>query len=159
MADLLQVFERIARNAHRFSEIEPYAVSLLHPFDTRNIHPGLPPKVKKLFDDGHYAEATFEAFKFIDKRVGHHAKLKESGFKLMMAAFDEGKPAIKLTPMKEASEIDEQKGYRFLFSGGALAIRNPRAHEYGLRDDPDTCLDHLAFASLLLRRLEQAGFA
>lgn len=159
MSDLLETFERIARKAHRFSESESYASPRLHPFDTRNIHSGLPPKVKKLFDDGHYAEATFEAFKFIDKRVAHHAKIKESGFKLMMAAFDEGKPAISLTPMKDSSEIDEQRGYRFLFSGGALAIRNPRAHEFGLRDDPDTCLDHLAFASLLFRRLEQAGYA
>ena len=134
------------------------AESQLHAFDQRNIHPGLPPKVRQLFDDGHYAEATFEAFKYLDKKVQKHAGLSESGFKLMMAAFDKNKASIKLTPLSTTSEQDEQEGYRFIFAGGALAIRNPRGHEYSVQDDPDTCLDHLSFVSLLLRRLEQSGF-
>lgn len=158
MANSLDWFERIARSAHRLDEREPVPDSVLHPFDRRNIHQTLPAKVRNLFDDGHYAEATFEAFKFVDKLVQRHSKLKESGFKLMMAAFDEAKPSIQLTPLKEVSEVDEQKGFRFMFSGGVLGIRNPRGHEVNFRDDPDTCLDHLAFASLLVRRLEQAGF-
>jgi uncharacterized protein (TIGR02391 family) len=158
MPSSFQWFEQIARTAHRFSEREALAESQLHPFDRRNIHPSLPARVRQLFDDGHYAQATFEVFKFVDKLVRRNSKLKESGFKLMMAAFDEAKPLIKLTPLKEISEVDEQKGFRFLFSGGALAIRNPRGHEVDLRDDPDTCLDHLALASLLIRRLEQAGY-
>jgi len=151
-------FEQIARSAHRFSEREEIPETKLHPFDIRNIHQDLPSKVRKLFDDGHYAEATFEAFKFVDKTVQKYSKHRESGFKLMMAAFDEAKPLVQLTPLKDTSEIDEQKGFRFLFAGGVLAIRNPRGHEVDVRDDPDICLDHLAFASLLLRRLEQAGF-
>ena len=159
MANSFEFFERIARNAHRFDEKEAIAESQLHPFDRRNIHPSLPAKVRTLFDDGHYAEATFAAFKFVDKKVQQYAKLKESGFKLMMAAFDKAKPLIQLTSLAGASEIDEQEGFRFLFAGGVLAIRNPRGHEVDVRDDPDTCLDHLAFASLLLRRLEQGGFA
>jgi uncharacterized protein (TIGR02391 family) len=76
-----------------------------------------------------------------------------------MQVFDENNPVLRLTALSNASEIDEQKGYRFLFSGAVMAIRNPRGHEVGVQDDPDTCLDHLAFASLLLRRLEQSGFA
>ena len=40
----------------------------------------------------------------------------------MMAAFDETKPRIQLTAIKESSEIDEQRGFRFLFAGGVLAI-------------------------------------
>lgn len=151
-------FEQIARNAHRFSEREEISESQLHPFDRRNVHPGLPPKVRNLFDDGHYAEATFAAFKFIDKKVQGYSKLKESGLRLMMTAFNEAKPLLKLTALVDTSEIDEQQGFKFLFSGGVLAIRNPRGHEVNLQDDPDTCLDHLVFASLLLRRLEQAGF-
>ncbi len=159
MPSRLELFERVARNVHRFDEREDIVESQLHPFDRRNIHPLLPPKVRKLFDNGHYAEATFEGFKFVDKKVQLHAKLSESGFKLMMAAFDKTKPLIQLTTLKSASERNEQEGFRFLFSGAVLAIRNPRGHEVDIRDDPDTCLDHLAFASLLLRRLEQAGFA
>ena len=130
----------------------------LHSFDLRNIHQGLPPKVKKLFDDGHYAEATFHAFKYLDKKVQEHSHLSDSGHKLMMAAFDDVKPKLQLTALSNDSEKDEQKGYRFIFAGAVQAIRNPRGHEYAVVDDPDTCLDHLSFVSMLLRRLEAAGF-
>jgi uncharacterized protein (TIGR02391 family) len=118
----------------------------------------LPIKVKKLFDDGHYAEATFHAFKYLDKQVQKHSRISESGYKLMMVAFDEANPKLPLTPLTTESEKDEQKGYRFIFAGGVQAIRNPRGHEYVVTDDPDICLDHLSFISMLLRRLEAAGF-
>jgi uncharacterized protein (TIGR02391 family) len=156
-------FETIARALAALPEKEPITQSSaerssLHSFDTRNIHPGLPPKVRKLFDDGHFAEATFHAFKYLDKQVQKHSLLSESGYKLMMTAFDDAKPKLQLTPLGNESERDEQKGYRFIFAGGVQAIRNPRGHEYTVADDPDTCLDHLSFVSMLLRRLEAAGF-
>lgn len=159
----LDQFEAIARALAGLSEKEPGVQSptdtqLLHPFEARNIHQAFPIKVKQLFDDGHYAEATFHAFKFLDKEVQKHSGMSESGFKLMMAAFDDANPRLKLTPLKNESERDEQKGYRFVFAGGVQAIRNPRGHEYAVVDDPDICLDHLSFVSMLLRRLETAGY-
>lgn len=159
MATWLSAFESIVRRARTFDERDEQDDIALHPFDRRNIHPNLPPKVRRLFDDGYYSEATFEAFKYVDKVVQKHSKLSESGMKLMMQVFDEAKPVLKLTDLSSTSEIDEQKGFRFLFAGGVMAIRNPRGHEVNVHDDPDTCLDHLAFASLLLRRLEQSGFS
>jgi len=45
-----------------------------------------------------------------------------------------------------------------LFAGSVLAIRNPRGHEYAIHDSPDECLNHPGVASILLRRLESAGF-
>ena len=134
------------------------APTLLHPFEVRNVHPQLPAKVKKLFDDGHFAEATFHAFKYLDKKVEKHSGLSDSGFALMMDAFNSKNPKIKLTALKTQSEEDEQEGYRFVFAGGIRAIRNPRGHEFSVVDDPDKCLDHLNFVSMLLRRLEQSGF-
>jgi uncharacterized protein (TIGR02391 family) len=163
MPSSLDHFETIARAMARLSEKEPAVqpttdTTSQHSFDTRNIHPSLPTKVKNLFDDGHFAEATFHAFKYLDKQVQKHSQLSESGFKLMMAAFDRSKPKVQLTPLKTESEKDEQEGYRFVFAGGVQAIRNPRGHEYAVVDDPDICLDHLSFVSMLLRRLEAAGF-
>ena len=62
-------FQSIARKAHKFSaankEVENDS---LHPFDERNVHPEIDKLTRKLFDDGHYSQATFEAFKFIDKK-------------------------------------------------------------------------------------------
>jgi uncharacterized protein (TIGR02391 family) len=155
----LKQFERIARSSYAVRETkEELPEQHLHPFEIRSIHPKLPKDVKKLFDDGHFAQATFEAFKFIDKEVQRHSKLNETGQKLMMQVFSEKIPIIKLTNMSNDSEIDEQKGYQFLFAGSVLAIRNPRGHEYGIKDDIDSCLDHLSLASILIRRLEQAGY-
>jgi uncharacterized protein (TIGR02391 family) len=71
----------------------------------------------------------------------------------MMQAFNEASPMIKLTDLNNTSEKDEQQGYKFIFSGSVLAIRNPRGHEYGLSETPGQCLDHLSLASLLIRRL------
>jgi uncharacterized protein (TIGR02391 family) len=158
MDSRFRLFERVARNAHHLDEKAPTFATGMHPFDRRNIYSGLPEKVGALFDDGHYAEASFTAFKYVEKKVQERAKLKESGVKLMMAAFDKTKPLIRLTSLAGTSEIDEQEGFRFLFAGGVMAIRNPRGHEIEARDDPDTCLDHLSFVSLLLRRLEQTSF-
>jgi uncharacterized protein (TIGR02391 family) len=159
MADRFGLFQKIVRKAYRFAEKDNLLVHRQHPFIRHNIHPDFPPKVRKLFDDGHYAEATFEAFKFIDKIIQRHSKNKESGFKLMMNAFNENNPLIRLTRLSNISEIDEQEGFKFLFAGGSKAIRNPRGHECNIKDNENTCLDHLAFASLLIRRLEQAGFS
>ena len=157
MANSWQMFEQIARSATQLAYAEEPRAAPDHPFESRNIHPALPPIVKKLFDDGHYSQATFEAFKFVDKEVARLAKHSESGFKLMMAVFSEASPLLKLNGCVSTSDKDEQKGFQFLFAGSILAIRNPRGHEYAIHDSPDECLDHLALASLLLRRLQSAG--
>jgi uncharacterized protein (TIGR02391 family) len=168
MPKSLSRFEKIVRLAVEFTDApeheereaikEAVSEQQLHPFDKRNVHPRLPKKVRTFFDNGHYAESTFEAFKYLDKLVQGFSKSTKSGEKLMMEVFNETSPLLKLTPLNGQSELDEQRGYKFLFSGGVIAIRNPRGHEVDQIDDVDTCLDHLAFVSLLIRRLEQAGY-
>ncbi len=158
MADPFPLFERVVRRAHAFTTARAMPAGGLHPFDQRDIHPRLPPIVKNLFDDGHFAQSTFEAYKFVDKEVQRFAGLTETGFKLMMQALSADRAMIRLNDLQTASEKDEQKGFQFLFAGSVLAIRNPRGHEHSVIDSPDECLDHLSLASLLLRRLDAAGF-
>ena len=158
MPEAFQKFSQIVRRAGSFTEARSEPKGGDHPFEERNIHSGLPAIVRNLFDNGHYSQATFEAFKFVDKEVARHAGSSESGYKLMMNAFKDSSPPVQLTPLATTSEKDEQKGYQFLFAGSVLAIRNPRGHEYGVKDSPDTCLDHLGLASMMIRRLEKSGF-
>jgi len=158
MFELLPQFERVVRKASRLTDAKSEPTGGLHPFDERNIHPKLHQIVRDLFDNGHYAQATFEAYKFLDKEIQRHSRLSENGFKLAMQAFAVESPIIKLTPLSSVSEVDEQKGYQFMFAGAMLSVRNPRGHEYSVTDTPDKCLDHLSLASMLLRRLEEAGF-
>lgn len=153
----LERFEEVVRRTPAFAGAPIDCESTLHPFDVRNIHQNLPAKVRKLFDDGHYSEATFAAFKYVDKLVQRFSKLPKSGEGLMMQAFSEATPLIKLTSLANLSETDEQRGFKFIFAGAAVAIRNPRGHEND-SDEVDKCLDHLALASLLVRRLEEAGY-
>ena len=153
MSSPLAVFEGIARAASELSYEAEEEGEQSHPFDERNIHPELVKVSLKLFNNGHYSQATFEAFKYLENQVKKLSGINESGQKLMMAAFTDTNPKIRLTPLSTQSEIDEQLGYRFIFAGSMSAIRNPRGHE--ITTDPiDRCLDHLSFASVLLRRLE-----
>lgn len=153
MSKPLAAFERIARAASELSYGAEEEGNASHPFDERNIHPELSKVSLKLFNNGHYSQATFEAFKYLDNQVKKLSGINESGQKLMMAAFTDTNPKIRLTPLSTQSEIDEQLGYRFIFAGSMSAIRNPRGHD--ITTDPiDRCLDHLSFASVLLRRLE-----
>jgi uncharacterized protein (TIGR02391 family) len=159
----LRRFEAIARALAQLPQHEPATQAIvdtaaLHPFDARNIHPALPAKVRELFDDGHYPEATELAFKYLDDKIQKLTGIAQTGFKLMMNALDTPTPKIKLTPLVSMSDKDEQEGYRYMLAGGMTGIRNPRAHNPAIVDNPDICLDHLSFASMLLRRLEQAGY-
>ena len=158
MANALSMFERLARLSALLTYAEPRSVASQHPFDLRNVSGSLPQDVRRLFDNGHYAQATFEAYKYVDKEVGRLANSNESGVKLMLAVLSEGNPVVRLTACATTSEKDEQKGYQFLFAGSTMAIRNPRGHQYSVQDTPDDCLDHLSLASMLLRRLEVAGY-
>jgi uncharacterized protein (TIGR02391 family) len=151
-------FEKIARLTFTHSLHRDVLESYTHPFDARNINPKLQNVARELFDNGHYAQATFEVYKFIDKEIQKHSSIQETGFKLMMQAFGGNPPSISLTKMSNATDEDEQKGFQFLFAGSMLAIRNPRGHEYSIKDDIDLCLDHLGLASLLIRRLEETGY-
>lgn len=158
MHKMLATFEAIARSSTTLAYAEPPLKEVLHPFEIRNLSSMLPLDVRRLFDNGPYSQATFEAYKYVDQQVARIAGIEQSGYKLMMAAFSPTSPIIHLTPCATKSEIDEQNGYQFIFAGSAMAIRNPRAHQYAVKDSPDDCLDHLSLASMLVRRLEVAGF-
>ena len=126
MSRALRQFEGIARRAHKFDQSKMAdAEKAFHPFDERNIHPAIANVSQKLFDNGHYSQATFEAFKFIDKTVSTISGIKDSGYNLMMAAFSDTAPKIKLTNLATISEVDEQKGFRFMFAGSVWAMILP----------------------------------
>jgi TIGR02391 family protein len=138
--------------------VESVEIEEPHPFESRNIHPDLPKKVRKLFDDGHPEYSVFEAFKFIEKEIKRISGLRgKTGYALMMDAFNENNAKVKLNALVTESEIDEQRGFKSIFAGASAGIRNPRGHEVDVADTPAEALDYLALASILLRRLDAAG--
>lgn len=166
MSGSLDRFERVVRSTSAEVVGPPHAAAATetaeheepHPFETRNIHPDLPTRVRELFDDGYWEHSVFDAFKFIENEVKRISGLRgKTGYNLMMDAFNENSPKVQLNGLATESDIDEQKGYKFIFTGAATGIRNPRGHEVDIGDTPDEALDYLALASLLLRRLDAAS--
>ncbi len=159
MSETFKKFEDIARRSPPSSAPDEREYFKRHPFEQYAIHDSLPEKVKNLFDDGHYSESAFEAFKFVVHTVRELSGDSRDGKSLMLNALGTKNTLINLNNLSSQSEIDEQEGYSFIFAGSVIAIRNPRAHEHSVNDNPDKCLDHLILASILLRRLEEAGYS
>ena len=110
---------------------------------------------RKLFADGHYARSVEEAFKCLNNEVkAKSGRSKLDGDKLMRHVFSVKSAALALNDLESQSEEDEQRGYMDLFAGSMTGIRNPRAHEHHLEDDPDIALEMIVLANHLMRRLE-----
>ena len=160
MIDTLGEFERIVRGspAPTSNDVSEALSFQQHPFETRNIHPDLPARVRKLFDDGYLPESVLTAFKYLDVEVKRMSSIRrKTGYELMTHAFGSKPPVIALNRGATDSDEDEQRGYRDLFAGATAGIRNPRGHEVYVPDTPDQALDYLALASLLLRKLDAVG--
>lgn len=126
--------------------------SPLQLFDALQLHPRIIRASKSLFSSGHYAEAIFAAFKAVNNFTKKKTGQSLDGKDLMAKVFNESKPIIKINKLKNRSERDEQEGFRFLFMGAMVGIRNPKAHDNTQQIDYHKALEYLAFASLLMRR-------
>jgi len=151
MSDTLSKFQELVNRIPA-----PAGALGAHHFNQRNMHPAVEKSSRKLFDGDHYSQATFEAYKHIESRVRKMSKSRKSGKSLMMEVFNEDNPLIILPQSQDADEKDEQEGYKFIFAGAVMAIRNPRGHNPDLVETRDECLDYLSLVSLLLRQLDKA---
>jgi len=100
--------------------------------------------------------AIFEAFKAINNRVKAMAASELDGHKLMSRAFSDADPLIVLADVTDETGRNIQSGFRFLFMGAGQGIRNSDAHEQFTPLDAEEGLEYLAFASMLMRRLDEA---
>jgi len=129
-------------------------------FDKMQFHPRVVAASKSLFETGHYAPAILEAFKAVNNFVKEKSGLSPNelrGMKdrpLMAKVFDEKEPLIKLNELITDTDINEQEGFKLLFMGATEGIRNPKAHDLIEMKDPYKTLEYLAFASLLLKKID-----
>ncbi|MCJ7514376.1 MAG: TIGR02391 family protein [Dehalococcoidia bacterium] len=124
-------------------------------FNMMNFHPAIINASKSLFKTNHYAQAIFEAFKAVNNFVKDKTELPLDGKDLMAQVFKEDSPIIKLNELKTKSDRDEQAGFKFIFMGSMLGIRNPKAHENIIQTDPHRTLKYLGLASLLITIADQ----
>lgn len=129
-------------------------------FETMQFHPKIIEASKSLFESGFYAQAIFEAFKavnnFVKEKTGlspnEIRRMKDS--QLMAKVFDANNPIIKVNELLTDTDISEQEGFKLLFMGATMGIRNPKAHDLIEMKDPYKTLEYLAFASLLLKKID-----
>jgi uncharacterized protein (TIGR02391 family) len=120
------------------------------------LHPAIKSVSADLYRDGHRGQAIFEALKAVEVRVKDLSGLDLIGRDLMAQAFRDATPLVKLNPGRTISERNEQEGFKLIFMGASQGIRNPKAHDLVAPIDEDRALEYLAFASLLMRRLDDA---
>lgn len=124
-------------------------------FNKMQFHPLVVEASKSLFESRHYTDAIFAAFKAVENFVLKKTGLSIYGKDLMAQVFNEDDPIIKLNELKTKSNRNEQVGFKFLFMGAYVGIRNPKAHGEATQLDPYKTLEYLGFASLLMRRADE----
>lgn len=125
-------------------------------FDKVVTHEEIRKASRRLFMDGYYALAVEECYKCVNNMVKSRSGLPSDGTPLMQAAFSPQNPALKLNSMKTESERNEQQGYKDIFAGCMMGIRNPRAHGHGLVDDPVEALEMIGWGNHLMTKLDRA---
>ena len=126
-------------------------------FDSLEIHPEISKVSRKLFADKHYAQAILEAFKKINNMV----KIKSGrtdldGKSLMTTVFSRNNPVLRLNELKTTTDLDLQEGYMHLFAGAIQGIRNPKAHDEIVQNNPFTTVKFLCFASMLAQKIDES---
>jgi uncharacterized protein (TIGR02391 family) len=120
------------------------------------LHSDVREAADRYLESGHPEVAIFEAFKAINNRVKAMTGSDLDGSSLMGEAFKDSDPRIALGDLSTETGKNIQAGYRFLFMGAVRGIRNPDAHELFKALDAEEALETLAFASMLMRRLDDA---
>ena len=140
---------RAARDQHTWSFVERY--------DANVSNGALREATRALFVNGHYAQAVGEGFKCLNNLVKAKSGLQSAdGDSLMRTVFSPVKPILRLNSLESSSERDEQKGYMDIYAGVMTGVRNPRAHQHELGDDPETAIELLTVANHLARKLNSA---
>jgi len=148
---------RVPAEATRSSPAVSFASAELgHLYDLLIDDPDLNGCSHQLFENGHYAQAVEEAFKFVNNLVKQRSGLAADGSSLMNTAFSANAPVLKLSKLTTQSQRDQQLGYMQMLSGAMVGIRNPRAHEHGHLEEPRVALELMCFANHLVRAIKRA---
>lgn len=120
------------------------------------LHPRIIKNSYTLYIAGSYAKAVECAYNAVDIYLQEVTDVSAQGLNLIERAFTKENPIIRLNPLANRKETDEQEGFKHLFLGVWL-LRCAIAHEGITHMDQGTALKHLSLASLIIERLEAPG--
>ena len=125
------------------------------------MHPRIVKSSKKLYLDGHYANAAEDAFIEINDRIKKlYKKLNPTATKIpdgdaaITTVFSPNKPMVQVCDISTDSGLNEQKGFMFMLQGAMSALRNPKAHK-NIYLDENEAFRRLMFASMLMYKIDE----
>ncbi len=122
------------------------------------LHPKIESVSTELFQNKHYSQAIFEAVKILEKEIKTKSRIRDkSGVSLVNHVFNKDSPIIKIVEGDESWQVDEREGFRFLFMGAFLGIKNPKSHDNPELNDQFKALEYISFLSLLMKRLDESS--
>ena len=156
----VQLLQAIIEEYTRLQTEPSIDISRSLPFQTYDLHKEIKAVSLRLYENKHYAQAVEEAFKRVIKEVKRIVKEKTGeeldGDKVMNRAFgfSHQEPVVKFNQLQSQEDENEQQGMMFLFKG-IVGIRNKKAHDNVILNDPIRAIEYLSLASLLMRLLDQ----
>jgi len=126
------------------------------------IHPLIKNVSKKLYEDGHYANAAEDAFIELNDRVKHLYAIIKPGEKIpdgdtaMTTVFSTNNPLVEFCNRSTETGYNKQKGYMQMLAGAMSALRNPKAHSNAEILSADEGYRRLATASMLMYAIDEA---
>ena len=129
-------------------------------FVARGFHSEVVEQCKRLYAQGNYFHAVFEACKVYSRAVQAKSYSVSDGESLMMDVWGWEKGVLRLAACQTETDKNVQDAVKFLSAGLMRAMRNPTAHEPALHwpIEKQDCLDILSFVSFLFRQLDKAVF-
>ena len=130
----------------------------ISPMSWNCIHPRIKMVSMKLYLDGHFTDASVDAFIEINDAVKelyqklHPGEELPDGVDLMHKAF--GSCELRLGDDTESGK-NIQKGFHFMFSGAISAFRNPKAHSNKETITAAEAMRRIMFASSLMYKLDE----
>lgn len=126
------------------------------------IHPMIQKSSKRLYMDGHYANAAEDAFIEINDRVKKLFAIVKPGSKApdgesaMTTVFSTNSPLVSFCDQSTETGFNKQKGYMQMLAGAMSALRNPKAHSNSEIITAEESYRRLATASMLMYAIDEA---
>lgn len=126
------------------------------------IHPLIQKSSKKLYEDGHYANAAEDAFIEINDRTKNlYSIIKPKdpvpdGEAAMTTVFSSNNPLVEFCDRSTTTGQNKQKGFMQMLAGAMSALRNPKAHSNTEVLTAEESYRRLATASMLMYAIDEA---
>ena len=126
------------------------------------IHPLIQKSSKKLFEDGHFANAAEDAFIEINDRTKRLFSIVKpndpvpDGEAAMTTVFSSNNPLVEFCDRSTTTGQNKQKGFMQMLAGAMSALRNPKAHSNTERLSAEESYRRLATASMLMYAIDDA---